>query len=141
LPNSGHNAKLAGGGFHHVAIRVRDYDRSLRFYQEVLGFTQAIAWGDAPKRAAMLDTGDGNYLEVFERPDEKWADADPCILHLALRCGDIDAVIDRVRAAGAEITVEPKTLTVGKTQQATIRLAFFKGPDGEVIELFDCPTL
>ncbi len=34
----GTNALLGGGGFHHVAVRVHDYDAALRFYTETLGF-------------------------------------------------------------------------------------------------------
>jgi catechol 2,3-dioxygenase-like lactoylglutathione lyase family enzyme len=47
---------------------VRDFDRSVAFYTDVLGFTKKIEWGQKPGRAVMLDTGDGNYFELFERP-------------------------------------------------------------------------
>ena len=133
----GHNTVLGGGGFHHVAIRTRDFDRSVAFYTQVLGFTQRVTWGQAPKRAVMLDVGDGNYLEIFERPSEQWQDSDAAILHLALRCSHCDRVIDKVRAAGMTVTVEPKDFLIeGRPQQVPVRLAFFKGPDGEVVELF-----
>ena len=61
----GSNSKIGGGGFHHVAIRVYDFDATVRFYTEVLGFTDKVRWGEGDNRAIMLDTGDGNYLEVF----------------------------------------------------------------------------
>src|SRR5665213_3779691 len=60
------NPVLGGGGFHHVAIKTREWDRTMKFYQELLGFRVKMAWNAAPKRAVMLDGGDGNYLEVFE---------------------------------------------------------------------------
>lgn len=124
-------------GFHHVAIRARDYDRTVAFYTETMGFTLKIEWHQAPSRAAMLDAGDGNYLEVFERPDQAPADTDAVIIHFALRTAEIDTVIERVRAAGAEITTEPKDLTIQSRPQAVpVRLAFCKGPNGEVIEFF-----
>ena len=34
----GHNKTISGGGFHHIAMRVRDFDASLKFYTEGLGF-------------------------------------------------------------------------------------------------------
>lgn len=126
-------------GFHHVAIRVRDFDRSLAFYTELLGMTRKIEWGEAPSRAIMLNMGDGGILEMFERPEEPVSEDHPYLLHFCLRCSDVDGVIQRVRNAGCEVTVEPKDVDIPSrpTGPTPVRLAFFKGPDGEVVELFD----
>jgi glyoxylase I family protein len=132
-----HNPTLGGGGFHHVAIRSRDFDAAVAFYTETLGFVEKIAWGDAPNRAVMLDTGDGNYLEIFERPGETGGSDDGVILHMAFRTHDVDAALERARAAGREVTMEPKDVDIPSRPHTTpVRIAFFKGPDGEVIELF-----
>src|SRR4028118_2081911 len=64
------NAAVPGCGFHHVAIRTADWDRSLKFWQEAMGFQLAVQWNEPPRRAWMLDTGDGQYLAVFERAPE-----------------------------------------------------------------------
>ena len=136
-----HNATLGYGGFHHVAIRARDFDKSVAFYQQAMGFTERIAWGEAPKRAIMLDTGDGNYLEIFERADQAAASPEDneqaSILHFALRTNDPDAAIERVRAAGMKVTMEPKDVEMPSRPEPTpVRIAFCHGPDGEVIEFF-----
>ena len=95
---SGNNEVIGGGGFHHVAIRVRDFEATMKFYTEALGFREKIAWGEGDKRAVMLDSGDGNYLEVFaggtagEKPEGT-------ILHFAIRTDDCDAALERSRAA------------------------------------------
>ena len=133
----GSNTAIGGGGFHHVAIRAFDFDASVRFYTEALGFVEKMRWGEGPKRAIMLDAGDGNYLEIFANgaPGQK---PEGAILHFALRTTDVDAAIERARAAGAEVTIEPKDVHLQSTPGPTsIRLAFCKGPDGEVIEFFD----
>lgn len=90
----GTNTTLGGGGFHHVAVRVHDFEAALRFYQGALGFTERIAWGEGNGRAVMLDTGDGSYLEVFAggAPDLK---PDGPLLHVAFRTSDCDATISR----------------------------------------------
>lgn len=133
---TGKNKKIGGGGFHHVAIRAKDFDKSVAFYTNVLGFTKKITWGDKPGRAIMLDTGDGNYLEIFERPAQEWKDSDASILHFAIRTDDCDAAMELARAAGCEITMEPKSLDIGSVPPTPVRIAFFKGPDGEIIEFF-----
>lgn len=131
----GTNSTLGGGGFHHVAIRARDFDASVRFYTQALGFVEKIRWGQAEKRAIMLDTGDGNYLEIFaggtgEKPEGS-------ILHFALRTTNTDAALERARAAGAVVTMEPKSVDIQSTPHVTpVRIAFCKGPDGEIIEFF-----
>jgi len=133
------NSTLGGGGFHHVAIRARDWDASVRFYTQALGFVEKIRWGEGDQRAVMLDTGDGNYIEVFAGRKESLpaGSSEPPILHFAIRTTDVDSAIARARAAGAEVTIEPKDVDIPSTPGPThVRLAFCKGPDGEVIEFF-----
>jgi glyoxylase I family protein len=129
------NPILGGGGFHHVCIKTRDWDATMRFYKDTLGFTDKIAWRDAPQRAVMLDSGDGNYLEVFE---DLAYDAAPqgVVYHFALRTTRLDDVAARVRAAGARITVDPRDVTIPTTNAGPVpvRIFFCEGPNGESIE-------
>lgn len=144
MAQQGSNQTLGGGGFHHIAINTRDFDRSVAFYKDVLGCTTKIAWGEPGKRAIMLDTGDGNYLELFERPDMPPAPQTPMngqigIIHFALRTTDTDGVLERARAAGAPVEMEPRGLDIQTTEgdgPVPVRIAFFRGPDGEVVEVF-----
>jgi len=132
------NEVIPGCGYHHVAIRASDFEATLRFYTEGLGFRPAVRWGEGDRRAALLDTGDGNYMEVFaggrRAPGEPVPEG--AILHFALRTSNCDTAIERARQAGATVTVEPKTVALEGEPPLTIRLAFCKGPDGEVIEFF-----
>ncbi|HUR56605.1 MAG TPA: VOC family protein [Opitutaceae bacterium] len=132
------NPILGGGGFHHVCVKTRDWDRTLAFYRDALGCVEKIAWRERPQRAVMLDTGDGNYIEIFEDPAYVPA-ANGAILHFALRTTRLDEVATRVRAAGAKITMEPKDVAIATTNGAgtvPIRIFFCEGPSGEVIEFF-----
>ena len=123
-------------GFHHVAIRARDFEASVKFYTKTLGFREVARWGEGNGRAVMLDAGKGNCLEVFAGGSDA-PKPEGALLHLALNADDVDAAVAAVRAAGAEITMEPATVEVdSKPKAMSIRLAFFKGPDGEVIEFF-----
>jgi len=137
------NPIVSGCGFHHVAIRVADFDATVRFYTEALGFKQAVAWGEGDRRACMLNTGDGNYLEVFAGAKREPGQSTPegAIIHFAIRTRDCDAALERARAAGAEVTMEPKDLAVFGEPPIPIRIAFFKGPGGEIVELFQNDVL
>ncbi len=39
-------------GFHHLAVKVRDYEKSLEFYIKGLGLEVKYQWGEVGKRAA-----------------------------------------------------------------------------------------
>jgi catechol 2,3-dioxygenase-like lactoylglutathione lyase family enzyme len=131
----GINKKIKGCGFHHLSMKVRDLNASIKFYTETLGFTQRYTWGEPPKRTVLLDTGDGNYFEISQGDPEK-THGDGIFHHIALRADDCATALEAARAAGAEITMEPKDITLSTEPPTPIRIAFFKGPDGETIELF-----
>lgn len=123
-------------GFHHTAIRSSRFDESVRFYTEVLGLKIKITWGEGSSRATMIDVGDGNYLEIFERP--AFEPAESTILHFALRTDDCAGMTDRVRGAGRPITMEPKEVIIDSNKgPVPVKISFFTGPDGEVVELFE----
>jgi glyoxylase I family protein len=130
------NAILGNGGFHHVCMKTRDWDATMRFYKDTLGCTEKVAWRTAPQRAVMLDAGDGNYIEVFE--DLAYTGApNGAVNHYALRTTRIDAVAERVRAAGFKITVEPRDVTIQATNglgPVPVRIFFCDGPNGESVE-------
>ncbi len=141
---AGKNSVLGGGGFHHLAIKVHDFDKSVRMYGEAFGFTPKASWGaktaTEDKRAVMLDTGDGNFLEVFAGgPATPIAPAGPmtcaaAIMHVAFRTTKLDEVVERARKAGFAVVVEPKD--VSPIADVSARIAFVHGPDGEVVEFF-----
>ena len=136
------NSKIPGSGFHHVAIRSHQFDASLRFYIDGLGFSPKIAWGEQPARAVMLDTGDGNYLEVFEREGEvEQTSGEANILHFALRCDDCEVATEAARAAGAKVTMEPKVPDAFTNLGLKTKISFVLGPDGEIVEFFESQGL
>jgi glyoxylase I family protein len=130
------NTQISGCGFHHVAVRTPDWDGSLNFWTQGLGMNVAVEWGEAPRRAALLDMGDGNYLELFEREPLANTDAEAPILHFCLRTDNCDAAVEKARAAGAQVTVEPTDPDVFAQKGLKVRIAFVKGPGGEVCEFF-----
>ncbi len=135
------NQIIKGCGFHHVAIWTGDWETSLRFYTEGLGFQPKIEWGEIPSRAVMLDTGDGNYLEIFEREASSQRVGEANILHLCFRTSDCAGAVEAARNAGA--TVQTETFSPETFQKIGLdaKIAFILGPSGEIIEFFECSQL
>ncbi len=123
-------------GFHHVALRAFDFDATVRFYEEGIGCVRRFGWGSENTRAALMDVGDGNYVEIFagRLPGEV---AEGGVIHFALRTDDTDAAYALALAAGATPLIAPKDATPDHADHPiTFRVAFVKGLDGEVIEFF-----
>lgn len=140
-------------GFHHVAIRATDFDETIRFYTEGLGFAVHYPFSILGRidRAAFLDAGDGRFVEVFgpgstvqaegrrRQPDEERTEG--ALLHFCLRVADTDAAYARAMAAGATSRVAPVTRQLGLDPLVEVRIAFVTGPNGEVIELMQTEQL
>lgn len=135
----GNNLKLRGGGLHHVAVEASDFDRSLRFYTEGLGFRNVLAFPEEGQKVAMLDTGDGTYLELFSGGSGEAPEGS--LLHFAVRTGDCEVATERARAAGGTITTEPTDIVLQGDPPVPVRYSFCEGPDGEQIELLQTDVL
>jgi len=134
MPIGTRNKVIAGLGSHHIAIQTTDYEASVGFYTEVMGMTEVVEFETGGRRAVMLDIGDGSHMELFEPIPGTQPSNDATgdiVFHFALQTTDIEAALERVRAAGMEITVELRTAQLGPLN---VSLAFFKGPSGEVVE-------
>ena len=122
-------------GIHHVALKcdgTAEFEKTLHFYQNVLGLEPVRSWGEGENAGAMLSTGDG-LLEIFASGKKLPQGA---IRHFALRTERVDDCIAAVRAAGYPITVEPKDIVIASNPPFPARIAFCTGPVGEEIEFF-----
>jgi glyoxylase I family protein len=140
-------------GFHHVAIRAVDFDATIQFYTQGLGFKVHYRFSvpDRIDRAAFLDAGDGRYIEVFgqgstvqsegrrRRPDEEPTEG--ALLHFCLRVTDVEASYARALAAGAVSRIAPRVAKLGGEPPAEVQIAFVAGPNGEVIEFLKSEQL
>ena len=139
----GLNPKLGGGGIHHIAIEAQDFEESLQFYTDGLGFVERLRFGEPGHTVALLDTGDGSFVELFS-PKKSGPRAHggpmpegPAIFHFALRVGDCDAATERALEAGAELTQAPESVTLEGDPPTPCRYSFVRGPSGESIEFME----
>lgn len=136
MPVGNKNTVIKGCGTHHIAVQTRDLAESLKLYQDVLGMTIVAEFGTPERKIILLDTGDGSHIELFQpQPDTPAPGSPPTndtVIHFALSTTDIYGAVEHVRAAGYTITVEPKDVAL---PHVPVTLAFFRGPNGELIEL------
>ena len=124
------------GGMHHVAIIASDYDRSRRFYHELLGLPILAETLRAERHSWKLDLAlpDGSQLELFSFPASPPRPSRPeaCGLrHLAFRVTALDPVIAHLESHGVD--VEP----VRVDELTGSRFTFFADPDGLPLELYE----
>jgi glyoxylase I family protein len=140
-------------GFHHVAIRAVDFDATIRFYTEALGFRVHFPFSIPGRidRAAFLDAGDGHFVEVFgpgstvqAEGRQRFPNEEPtegAVLHFCLRVADVAASYAKALAAGAGARVAPVTRQLSADPVVEVTIAFITGPNGEVIEFMQSEQL
>ena len=132
------NKKIPNIGIHHLALSAVDFDKSIKFYTEGLGFEIVAEWGEGTGRAALLDIGNGSHFEIFANGNAN-VQQDAKFAHFAFATTNPDLAYENAMAAGAAIHdsfPEPKTLDIPATPPLPVRIAFVKGPDGEILEFF-----
>lgn len=145
MPKLGTNSVIGGGGFHHVAIKVKDYDRAVAFYR-ALGMTEKLTWGEGEKRGALLDAGDGNYVEIFAggdgRPQPPLGEGQ-ALTHVCFRSNDVPNALAVAERAGGVVTIPPKKVTINAHdgRRVELHVAFVQSPTGEAVEFFDSAEL
>lgn len=136
-------------GIHHIALSIKDMDRSLAFYRDLLGLEVAMdkSWEDAGEtgdkilrvkgtaaRQVMLKCGDVMVeLFQFNRPEpapmaEDRPVIDRGITHLCFDVKDVDAEYERLSKAGVIFHCEPQNLG------SNCRTTYGRDPDGNVVE-------
>ncbi len=120
----------------HTMLRVLDLDKSIEFYQGVLGMRllKKLEFPDGKFTLAFLGYGPEPTHTVLELT-YNWDQKEPYTTgsgygHIALETSDIYATSNKLKSAGAMCIREP-----GPMKHGTTHIAFFKDPDNCLIEL------
>jgi catechol 2,3-dioxygenase-like lactoylglutathione lyase family enzyme len=130
-------------------------EQSLRFYRDLLGLRvdadqpEDVARRGGPpnqRRAAYLrwDEGDHASFVVLDQQLSRPHGNDPLRLfdvgvhHFAFWVDDLEVIVERMRAAGVEVALEPApgdTKLYGEAPGRKVLTAFLKDPDGNWVQL------
>jgi glyoxylase I family protein len=128
---------------HHVAVRTPDLETAKRWYVEKLDFRIVAEWDYADEKLAYIapPTDDHFHIEILGggepapqevRPSTDLADSLKYrgYHHFCLTVTNVGKTVDTLRSRGVAIVTEPFEL-----QAISRRLAFFRDPFGNLIEL------
>lgn len=121
---------------HHIAILTDDYDRSKRFYTEVLGFEVIRETYRAARQSYKLDLAiAGRYqIELFSFPEFRERASYPeakGLRHLAFAVDDVEAAAAELREKGVEVQ------QVRIDELTNRKFIFFTDPNGQPLELYE----
>ena len=140
-------------GLHHYAVRAVNWDATIKFYIEGLGFEMVYPWTFEPsiKRSAFLRAPGGGFVEIFGSDDDAAGSpkesvktepfdgkVEPGVVHVALKAASresVDRVVARAVAAGAGVHTAPEDRNLQGEVNLLFRIAMLVGLDGEVIEI------
>jgi catechol 2,3-dioxygenase-like lactoylglutathione lyase family enzyme len=119
---------MAVGALGQVHISVRDLDRSIEFYRDMLGIKFLFRVPGQPM--AFFQAGDVRlYLGTPETPEF----ASKCVLYF--RVDDLDAEYGRLRDAGVAFLDEPHV--IHRDDSGELWMVFLADPDGHQIGLME----
>jgi catechol 2,3-dioxygenase-like lactoylglutathione lyase family enzyme len=135
LRPAGERPASTARGLHHTALISSDVERTVRFYQDVLGFplTELIENRDYPGSSHFFfDIGNGNLLAFFDFPGldvGPYAEVLGGLHHMAISVEPSrwEALVERLGEAGV-----PHEVHSGVS-------VYFRDPDGARIELIADP--
>ena len=142
-------------GVNHYGIQVADLERSVAFYEKLLGVEAELRWvkdhqtvqdltgypGLEVHGAALRIPGSEVVFEILEyRNVEKTpvdpATANPGTAHVCFAVDDLQAMYERVRAGGVEFISPPLVPSSGPDR----RVVYLIDPDGIRVELLQAPV-
>lgn len=121
---------------HHVAILTDDFEKSKKFYTEILGFTILAETYREERKSFKLDLAiNGNYqIELFSFPDFKERQSFPeakGLRHLAFAVDNLDDAVNEL--ISKKVIVEE----IRTDELTNKRFCFFYDPNGQPLELYE----
>lgn len=116
----------------HTCLNVMDMNRSIDFYSKQMGlkFVNRREIKQNNAEIAFLTDDAGGAIELTHWRDKKTLTEGDNFDHIAFEVQDVEGTVNKLRADGVIIAMEPYSL-----QGSSNKLAFIKDPDGNWLEL------
>jgi lactoylglutathione lyase len=126
----------------YTMIRVRDLERSVTFYTQVLGMTELRREEYPDGRFSLVFVGYGDEssnstIELTYNWDQTDYQHGTAFGHIAIGIEDIHATCDYLISNGITIVRAPGPMTYTDTNGVCDVIAFIEDPDGYKIELIE----
>jgi catechol 2,3-dioxygenase-like lactoylglutathione lyase family enzyme len=142
----------------HIAIGVRDMDKSLHFYRDLLGLKVSLDTMEnvgglktlftnpqkGKRRAVYMRYEDGphaSFIVLSQNPGETPGEAIKLdqvgVHHFAFWVDDLRARVEKLKAAGVPILVPPMesdTIAYGEPAGKKVLTSLFQDPDGIIVQ-------
>ncbi|XP_059654808.1 glyoxylase I 4-like [Cornus florida] len=129
--------KLPFLSLNHVSFVCKSVSRSVRFYEDVLGFVLIKRPSSFDFEGAWLfNHGIGIHLLEADNIPTKNGVINPKNNHISFQCSDVELIMQNLR----EMKIEYVTAVV-KEGGVTVDQLFFHDPDGYMIEICNCQNL
>jgi lactoylglutathione lyase len=127
-PSRAQTPPASGLRLNHVGIFVKDFDASMRFYTQTMGFREAFTIKNAEGKPvlAYLHITRDTFLELAPATAERPAG----LSHIGIRPDDMGATVAQLRQRGVQVN-DPRT---GSTKTSITNVT---DPDGVRLELVD----
>jgi catechol 2,3-dioxygenase-like lactoylglutathione lyase family enzyme len=127
-PSRAQTSQVSGLRLNHVGIFVKDFDESMRFYTQTMGFREAFTIKDANGKPvlAYLQITQDTFLELAPSTAERPVG----LSHIGIWPQDLTATITALRARGVQVN-DPRT---GSTKTSITNVV---DPNGVRLELVD----
>ena len=120
--------------FHHVALHTRNIERAISFYKSMGAVVEdravvekwilaLIRWG-----GVLIELKEPNHREI------NFSD-DGFFNHICVEVNDIDEAVSQLKELGVDSFINP-SINEFPGVYGGLKNIFFRGPDGEQIELF-----
>lgn len=118
----------------HLAISVKDVDKSIEFYKKVLRLKE-IKNTASNSKTRWLSLGEGKQLHLIPRPGAE-IKVNKAV-HFALATSDVSGIIKHLEELSIECSDWRDTLQKDYVRQDGIKQVYFQDPDGYWIEIND----
>src|SRR5271157_3097182 len=118
-------------GVAHMAIYIKDLDKTRQFYEKFLGFGEPFTLPNKDKtgtRIVFVKVNDHQYIEIFNEKDR----GEGQLNHISFYTEDADKMYAYLKSKGIEVMSDKGSVGKGQTGNKNFNV---KDPDGHIVEI------